>query len=66
MTPKYTLEIFDLDNQDDKTQPSIGYRIISNDACLLNITDADYLMHSLTETLSRIALVVLYETPAGA
>lgn len=59
--PKYTLEIFDLpENLQGQT---IGYRIISHDDCLLNITDADYLMHSLTETLSRIAQVVPYETP---
>lgn len=62
--PKYTLQLFDLpENLNGQT---IGYRVISDDKCLLNITDADYLMHQLSETLSRIAQVVPYEIPEGA
>ncbi|TAN71587.1 MAG: hypothetical protein EPN17_00855 [Methylobacter sp.] len=64
MKAKYTIELFDLPETPDGQ--TIGYRVISNDANLLSITDADYLMHSLTETLSRIAQVVPIPTPIGA
>lgn len=50
--PKYTIEIYDLPEGEDT---KIGYRIVSmdeNEETL--VTDADYLVHSLSETLSHI------------
>lgn len=60
MNLKYTIQLFDLAKNQD--EPCIGYRIISSDENLACITDADYLMHSLSETLSHIATPV----PEGA
>jgi hypothetical protein len=68
MTPKHTIELFDLgDNSDGQACPErrpIGYRIISHAACLES--DADYLLRSLAETLSHIGQKLPDETTQGA
>ena len=57
MIPKYTIEIFDLVEADPEKR-SLGFRVVSNNQNLDVVTDADYLVHSLTETLAHIGQVV--------
>lgn len=56
MTPKHTIEIYDLVDHPDGT--TVGYRVTSANFSLDLVTDADYLVHSLTETLSHIGQVM--------
>lgn len=55
MPSKYCIEIYDLPTPQPEGL-SIGYRIIGMDSKTELVTDADYLMHSLSETLSHIGL----------
>jgi len=60
--PKHTIELFNLPTpQDGKT---IGYRITGGSS--VHITDADYLLHSLAETLSYIGLEMPEKPAEGA
>lgn len=58
-TLKYTLEIYDLPHPSPEGQ-EIGYRIICNDLPMavlsenLLVTDADYLVWQLSQTLAHI------------
>lgn len=61
MIPKHIIQLFDLIGHSGEA--SIGYRVISKDACL--DTDSDYLLRSLKETLAHIGQEVPHDDTEG-
>lgn len=58
--PTHTIELYDLIDHPDGI--TIGYRITHTSQSQEWITDADYLAHSLAETLSHIGRLITLES----